>query len=331
MPGRADAPVTLRVLGTLEADADGVPARLGGPTQRAVLARILVAGGVPVSAERLVEDVWGGRAGPDAVHPFVSRLRRVLGRNAIPQRRGGYVVDRELVHVDADAFVAEVDQGRRALARGADAAAAVLLEGALARWRGERAYYGIVDVADIPAVDAEADRLDELRVAAAESLSDAHLRLDRGGEDVDRLGELVARYPLRESLAARQVMALYAAGRQADALNAYERCRRELADQLGVDPAPPLRRVHAAVLAQQALGAVSAAGPALRSNLPQRARAFVERPELAALVEAALDDVGDRLRAGQRRHRDRPGQPPPGLVPRGDDDVAVHRGGQVGL
>ena len=213
----ADAPVTLRVLGTLEADAAGVSVRLGGPTQRAVLARILVAGGVPVSAERLVEDVWSGRASPDAVHPFVSRLRRVLGRDAIPQRRGGYVVDRDLVDVDADAFVAEVDDGRRALARGADDDAATLLEAALARWRGERGYYGIADVADIPVVDAEADRLDELRVAAAEALADAHVRLDRGDEDVDRLGELVARYPLRESLAARQVMALYAAGRQADA------------------------------------------------------------------------------------------------------------------
>ena len=205
----ADAPVTLRVLGTLEADAAGVSVRLGGPTQRAVLARILVTGSVPVSAERLVDDVWGGRAGPDAVHPFVSRLRWVLGRNAIPQRRGGYVVDRDLVDVDADAFVAEVDDGRRAVARGADADAAVLLEAALGRWRGERGYAGIADVADIPVVDAEADRLDELRVAAAEALADAHVRLDRGDEDVDRLGELVARYPLRESLAARQVMALY--------------------------------------------------------------------------------------------------------------------------
>ena len=194
--------------------------------------------------------------------------------------------------MDADAFVAEVDGGRRALARGADADAAVLLEAALARWRGERAFAGVADVADIAAVDADADRLDELRVAAAEALADAHVRLDRGGEDVDRLGELVARYPLRETLAVRLVMALYAAGRQADALAAYERCRRALADQLGVDPAPPLRRVHAAVLAQQALGAVSAAGPALRSNLPQRARAFVERPELVARR---------RGRAGRRR------------------------------
>ena len=245
-------------------------------------------------AERLVEDVWGGRTGPDAAHPFVSRLRKVLGRESIPQRRGGYVLDRDLVTVDADLFVAEVEEGRLALARGADAEAAVLLGSALARWHGERGFAGVADVADVVAVDAEADRLDELRVAAAEALADAHVRLGRGGEDVDRLGELAQRYPLRESLAARLVMALYAAGRQADALTAYERCRRALADQLGVDPAPPLRRVHAAVLAQEALGTSAAAGPALRSNLPQRARAFVERAELVARVESALDDSGRR-------------------------------------
>src|SRR5690242_5477720 len=177
VPGSAVAPVTLRVLGTLEAVASGVSPRLGGPTQRAVLARILVAGNVPVSAERLVEDVWGGRAAPDAVHPLVSRLRKVLGRDAIPQRRGGYVLDRDLVTVDADLFVAEVDDGRRALARGADADAAVLLESALDRWNGERAFAGVADVADLVVVDAEADRLEELRVAAAEALADAHMRL----------------------------------------------------------------------------------------------------------------------------------------------------------
>lgn len=294
MPGRAAKPVTLRVLGTLEAVTGGASLRLGGPTQRAVLARILVAGNVPVSAERLVEDVWGGRAAPDAAHPFVSRLRKILGRDAIPQRRGGYVVDRTLVAVDADQFVEEVDAGRRALARGADAEAAVWLESALALWRGERGFAGVADVAEVLVIDAEADRLDELRVAATEALADAHVRLGRGGEDVDRLGELAARYPLRESVAARLVMALYAAGRQADALTAYERCRRALADELGVDPAPPLRRVHAAVLAQEAPATVSVAGPMLRSNLPQRPRAFVERPELAGRVESVLDDGGHR-------------------------------------
>ncbi len=291
MPGREIAPVTLRVLGTFEATASGAALRLGGPIQRAVLARIVVAASVPVSAERIVEDVWGERMPPDAAHPQVSRLRRLLGRGAIPKSRGGYTVDRAVVQVDADAFLAEVDHGRRALAMGADAEAAAALQTALARWVGERAFAGVVDVA---AVDAEADRLAELQVIAAEALADAHMRLGRGGEDVVQLGELVARYPLRESLAARLVTALYAAGRQADALTVYENCRRSLVEQLGVDPAPPLRRVHKAVLAQEALGSVSAAGPALRSNLPQRTRAFVGRRELTARIDEALDDAGRR-------------------------------------
>ncbi len=291
MPGHAIAPVTLRVLGTFDAAVSGEALRLGGPIQRAVLARILVAGSMPVSAERIVEDVWGARMAPEAAHPQVSRLRGLLGGDAIPKRRGGYVVDRSVVPVDADAFVAEVDEGRRALARGADEEAAVALESALSRWVGERAFAGVVDVAE---VDVEAGRLADLQVIAAEALADAHVRLGRGGDDVGRLGELASRYPLRETLAARLMTALYAAGRQADALAAYETCRRSLADQLGVDPAPPLRRVHEAVLAQEALVSVSAAGPALRSNLPQRTRAFVGRPELTAQVDAALDDAGRR-------------------------------------
>jgi DNA-binding SARP family transcriptional activator len=290
VPETAIAPVTLRVLGTFDAAASGEALRLGGPIQRAVLARILVAGSVPVSAERIVEDVWGERAAPDAVHPQVSRLRGLLGGDAIPKRRGGYVVDRSVVPVDADAFVAEVDAGRRALARGADADAAVALESALARWVGERAFAGV----DVPVVDVEAARLAELEVVAAEALADAHVRLGRGADHVERLGDLALRYPLRESLAVRLVTALYAAGRQADALAAYEHCRRSLAEQLGVDPAPPLRRVHEAVLAQEALVSVSAAGPALRSNLPLRSRAFVGRPALIAQVDAALDDAGRR-------------------------------------
>ncbi|HEY0814427.1 MAG TPA: BTAD domain-containing putative transcriptional regulator [Pseudonocardia sp.] len=283
--------VTLRVLGTFAASASGEALRLGGPIQRAVLARIVVAGNVPVSAERIVEDVWGERAAPEAVHPQVSRLRALLGGDAIPKRRGGYVVDRTVVPVDADAFVAEVNQGRQALAKGADVDAVAALESALARWVGERAFAGVVDV---EIVDTEAVRLAELEVVAAEALADAHVRLGRGGEDVGRLSELAQRYPLRESLAARLVTALYAAGRQADALAAYEHCRHNLAEQLGVDPAPPLRRVHELVLAQEALVSVASAGPTAGSNLPPRTHAFVERPELTAVVDAALDDPSRR-------------------------------------
>ena len=101
--------------------------------------------------------------------------------------------------------------------------------------------------------------------------------LGRGAEDVEWLGELALRHPLRESLAARLVTALYAAGRQADALAAYERCRRTLAEQLGVDPAPPLRRVHEAVLAQEELGSVSAGGSARANSSRLSCRTLLRR------------------------------------------------------
>ncbi len=111
------------------------------------------------------------------------------------------------------------------------------------------------------------------------------------------LEELAALDPLRESLALRLVTALYAAGRQADALAAFERCRRSLADQLGVDPAPPLRRVHAAVLAQEAPTAAAAVGRNPPVNLPPRNRSFIGRKTLLAEVDRLLDDDTHRPRA----------------------------------
>src|SRR3954452_13745943 len=114
------ARVALRVLGTFEATVDGRPVSLGGPRQRAVLARVLVADGAAVPAEQIVDDVWGGQgiggSTPSSVHVNVSRLRRALGGEAISRRTGGYVLDRRVVAVDADAFVAGVARGRSLLA-----------------------------------------------------------------------------------------------------------------------------------------------------------------------------------------------------------------------
>ncbi|WP_219414408.1 BTAD domain-containing putative transcriptional regulator [Pseudonocardia nigra] len=291
------AGVVVRVLGVLDVLADGRDVPLGGPRQRAVLARVLAAGPRAVSAEEIVYDVWGERGVGStvaSVHAYVSRLRRLLGEDAIPRRRGGYVLDRRVVAVDAEAFVEEVDRGRRALARGRETDAATALETALGRWRGPRAYGNL---GDAPFLAAEVARLEELRLIAAEALADAHTRQGRGGEDVALLEELAARDPLREPLAIRLVTALYAAGRQADALAAFERCRRSLREQLGVDPGGPLRRVHAAVLAQQPPVSVTTTGPAPPWNLPPRNRSFVGRRAHLSAVGRALDDDVHRPRA----------------------------------
>ena len=130
---------------------------------------------------------------------------------------------------------------------------------------------------------------------AAEALADAHARQGRAADDVALLEDLAARDPLRESVAVQLVRALYAAGRQADALAAYDRCCGALADELGVEPTPALRRVRAAVLAHDPLPGVG--GTVLPTHLPPRNRSFVGRRGLLANVDATLDDDTRRPRA----------------------------------
>jgi len=291
-----DGVTELRVLGSVTAWDEGSEVPLGGRQQQAVLLRVLVGEGEAVPAEQIVHDVWGERATAatlTSVHTYVSRLRRLLGSAALVRTPGGYVLDRTVVRVDADLFVSEVNDGRRALARGDDTGAARLLGAALARWAGPVAFGTARDHHHFLAPTGT--RLEELRVVAAETLADAHGRRGRAADDIALLEELAVRDPLRESVALRLVRALYAAGRQAAALAAYERCRSGLAEELGVDPTPALRRVHAAVLAQEPVPV--AVGPVAPTHLPPRNRAFVGRDRLLAAVAAALDDDTHQPRA----------------------------------
>lgn len=290
-----DPDVVLHVLGDFTVTVDDQLITLGGPRQKAVLARILSGADEPVSAEQIVDDVWGERSAGStvaSVHAYVSRLRRLLGGAAIPRLAGRYQIDRGVVTVDADQFADDVSRGRAALARGADDAAAAVLEVALARWRGPAAFGPMREAHFLAPI---ATRWEELRVLAAEALADAHARCGRAGDDVALLHELAEQDPLRESVAIRLVRALYAAGRQADALAAFERCRHTLAEQLGVDPTPELRRVHAAVLAQEPLP--TAVASMLPTNLPPRNRSFVGREDVLGRLGNVLDDDARRPRA----------------------------------
>ncbi len=287
----------LRVLGGFTATVGDDAVNLGGPRQRGVLARILVGEGEAVSAEQVLHDVWGERAAEatvGAVQAYVSRLRRLFGPDALPRHGHGYVLDRDVVAVDADLFVADVDAGRRALARGNDEDAATLLEVALARWTGPYVFGG-GGQGELPFLAPFAARLEELRVVATEALANAHARQGRAADDVARLEEFAARDPLRESVAVQLVRALYAAGRQADALAAYDRCRNALVDELGVEPTPALRRMRDAVLAHDPLPGVT--GTVLPTHLPARNRSFVGRRGLLAAVDSTLDDDTRRPRA----------------------------------
>ena len=236
------------VLGPLEVRDDaGTLLPVGGARLRALLIRLAIADGRAVSVERLAEDLWDGQGPADAanaVQALVSRLRGVVGRDTVEFGPVGYrlVVDQD--GVDARAFERQVGAGRRALADGRLAQAASLLAEALGQWRGP----ALADVADAAFAAAAITRLSELRLAALEDRIDAELALGRGAELVPELQELAAEQPLRERLRGQLMCALQAAGRQADALRAYEDIRRALAEQLGVDPAPALAAVHLAIL-----------------------------------------------------------------------------------
>jgi DNA-binding SARP family transcriptional activator/WD40 repeat protein len=240
-------PVRYQVLGPLEARAEEVPASLGGPKQRLVLSVLLIETGRTVSDDRLIDALWPDEA-PDgarhAVQTYVSELRRVLD-DEIRREGGGYrlIVDRE--SVDAHRFETLVAAGRERSVD-APAGAASLLREALALWHGEP--FG--GVAEAPILRAEIHRLTELRLTAVEDRVAADLDAGRHVQVATELEALTREHPFRERLHALHMLALYRSDRQADALHAYHRARRWLAEELGIDPSPELQSLERRILVQ---------------------------------------------------------------------------------
>ena len=275
--------VEFRILGPVQAVRGGREVGLGGPRRRAVLALLLVAGGQVVPAERLAEEVWGGFPPPGAagtLRSYVSRLRTQLAPDAeLIARGGGYAIDVEPDRLDATRFERLVSAGREALEHREAAAAAGRFGEALALWHGR----ALADVGDIEPLAREAARLEELRLVAAEGRIEADLELGLAAEVTGELEGLAAAHPVRERLWRLLVLALYRAGRQADALAAYRRARAMLAEELGIEPGAELRALEQAVLRQE----VPVAAPRQQKhNLPLALTSFVGRErELAALQE----------------------------------------------
>ena len=245
------------VLGPLEVEADNGPVVLGGPKERLLLALLLARPDQVVSVEALVRGLWGERPPPTAaktLQSHIKRLRRALepGRvrgaagEVLVTRQPGYVLRVAPGALDAARFEELTATARRALTDGAAGAAGSMLREALGLWRGQ-AFEEFLD-ADVAV--AEADRLGELRLVAVEDRVEADLQLGQHRELVAELEGLVRDHPLRERLWSQLLLALYRSGRQADALLAYQRARSMLVEELGIDPGAELRRLHAAVLAQ---------------------------------------------------------------------------------
>jgi predicted ATPase/DNA-binding SARP family transcriptional activator len=240
--------VRVGILGPLEVrDAAGNSVPLAGPRLRMLLVRLAAAGGRAVAADRLAEDLWPGDRPADAANALqalVSRLRQAAGRDLVEYLAGGYRLAVDPGQIDAVAFERLVGSARGALADGDQAYGAAMLEEALGLWRGP----ALADAADAAFAAGPVARLEELRVAAAEDLIESRLALGCGSEIVPDAEELATSHPLRERLRGQLMRALYAAGRQADALAVYEETRRMLAERLGVDPSPELAAVHLAIL-----------------------------------------------------------------------------------
>jgi DNA-binding SARP family transcriptional activator len=252
--------VQFDILGPLQVLDGGRPLALGRPKQRAVLAILLLNAGRVVSLDRLVDELWGQQAPPQAlasVQAYVSHLRRLLE----PERAAGaparILVNqppgyRIAVHdddLDATRFQALAVQGHALLEAGDAGRAAEVLADALRLWRGPV----LADFADAPFVQAERARLSELRLAALEDRLSADLRIGRHALVVAELEQLTAEHPFRERLQAARMLALYRCGRQAEALQTYQRFGATLRDELGLDPGPALRNLERDILRQAAV------------------------------------------------------------------------------
>lgn len=278
-------PLEFRILGPLEAWEEGRLLPLGGPKQRSLLALLLLHANEVVSSDRLLDEVWHD-ARPDgaarSLQVYVSSLRKALGdsASALQTRAGGYSIAVGPDQLDAVRFERLVDEGTRMLSNRKPERAVMLLREALELWRGP----ALADLGYLSFAQNEVARLEELRIAALETRIEADLTLGRDAELVGELESLAARNPLRERLYGQLMIALYRAGRQGEALEVFRTARDTLVEELGLEPSPELRELHAAVLRQDPALTVESPELRARRHLPAPATALIGR-------QAELDDI----------------------------------------
>ena len=285
-----------RILGPLEVAERDVTRPLGGVKQRAVLAILLLHRGEVLSGERLIEELWGEHAPATAakvLQAYISRLRKAVGGDVLLTRGRGYVLSPAAGEVDLDEFERLAADGRAGLAGGDAASAAARLREALGLWRGPP----LSDFTYEAFAQGEIARLEEARMAALEERIDADLALGRHDRLVPELELLAREHPLRERLCAQRMLALYRAGRQAEALRAYGDSRRILIDQLGIEPGRELRVLHQAIVGQDQRLDLQDESQILAFRETRRSAAFVGRErELSELAGALHDAVGGQGR-----------------------------------
>jgi DNA-binding SARP family transcriptional activator/tetratricopeptide (TPR) repeat protein len=269
----------IRLLGPVEARVDGYRIDLGHPRRQCVLVALAVDAGRPVPPDRLLARVWGGATGSrNSLYGYLSRLRQSFAATGVELSReaAGYRLGVDPAAVDLHRFAQLTTRARRQPSQAED----LLTEG-LALWRGDA--FGTLNS---PWLAGLRDSVHRDRLAA--ELDRAELVLARGGRPAGLAG-LAAEHPLDERVAGLLLRTLYLSGRQAEALEAYERLRRRLAEELGADPTPALRRLHREMLSGAAAPPPAPAqmpAPVPR-QLPAPPRPFGGRSrELAALGAA---------------------------------------------
>jgi DNA-binding SARP family transcriptional activator len=244
-----------RILGPLEVVDGDRPLTLKGSRLRALLVLLLTSAGEVVSADRLIDELWGAqppRSAANALQYHVSQLRKAFApESLIETREPGYLISVEPDQLDLLRF-------ERLLAEAQSAppeSAAQILREALGLWRGP----ALADLQHERFAQAEIHRLEELRLVALERRIDADLALGRRAELVIELEGLTRQHPYRETLRAQHMLALYGSGRQAEALDVYRETRRLLVDELGIEPGPEIQQLEQAILRHDT--ALSPAGP----------------------------------------------------------------------
>ncbi len=280
------SPVTLefRILGPLEVSDETGHVALGGPKQRGLLAILVLEAGRVVATDRLIDLLWGEEAPKTATASLqnaVGRLRRALGADVLDTRSPGYVLRVQPDQIDARRF-------ERALAdsRGLPPEERRdCLQQALTLWRGP----ALAEFAFDDFAQAEIRRLEELRLVVHGERIDADLELGRHGHVIGELEALVRNHPLRETFRRQLMLALYRAGRQAEALEVYQDARARFVDELGIEPGPELKRLQSEILRHEAGLAVSDA------PVPTDEEGEIVRAMLAGRVVPVigLDGAGD--------------------------------------
>jgi DNA-binding SARP family transcriptional activator len=302
--------VKFYVLGPLKVATNTGPVIVKGKRLRAVLGILLLHPSAIVSMDRIIDGVWPKdppKSAVENIRTYIwqlrSHLRNADGSGRLESHPAGYRLLVEPEELDLLRFAALATDGRQALHRGNTAEAAVMLEQAMSLWRGD----ALPELDLGPAIRAKTDALNEQRRQVELDWIRARLALGEHAEMVALLRELTAGRPLDEDLWRYLVVTLYASGRTAEALSAYARARRNLVDELGLEPGPELHRVHAAILGGKEVPEIPLHGVAARPRrtgtiprqLPASDPGFVGRDEVTASVRGLVEE--SRIRGVDRR------------------------------